>query len=162
MPAPEFLIQASGSWARMYADSHTVSTGVNYLHFAGLLLAGGAAVSADRATLLAAREDTAGRATYLPRLAAVHGLVIGGLGLMMLSGLLMFLADLETFWDLRVFWIKMVLVALLLTNGLIMRRAERLAASSPARAWIGLKATSMISVGLWFVIVLASTILANS
>jgi hypothetical protein len=156
MFVPELLLQATGSWARMYADSHTVSTGVTYLHFAGLLLAGGAAVSADRATLLAAREDKAGRLAYLPRLAAVHGLVIGGLGLMMVSGVLMFLAD------LRVFWIKMGLVALLLTNGLIMRRAERLAASSSARAWIALKATSVISVGLWFVIILASTILAGS
>jgi hypothetical protein len=162
MFVPELLLQATGSWARMYADSHTVSTGVTYLHFAGLLLAGGAAVSADRATLLAAREDKAGRLAYLPRLAAVHGLVIGGLGLMMVSGVLMFLADLETFWGLRVFWIKMGLVALLLTNGLIMRRAERLAASSSAGAWIALKATSVISVGLWFVIILASTILAGS
>ena len=162
MPAPEFLIHASGSWARLYADSHIVSTGMIYLHLAGLLLAGGAAVSADRATLQASREDDAARVAHLPRLASVHALVIGGLAIMMVSGVLMFLADVETFWNLRVFWIKMGLVVLLLANGLVMRRAERLASSSPARAWAGLKVTSVISVGMWFVIVLAGTILASS
>ena len=145
MSVPEFLLQASGSWARLYGDSHTISTGVTYLHFVGLLLAGGVALSADRATLQASREDDAGRVAYLPRLAAAHGLVIGGLVIMMVSGVLMFLADVETFWDLRVFWIKMGLIALLLTNGLMMRRAERLASLFRARAWAGLKASSVIS-----------------
>jgi len=162
MPAPEFLLHATGSWARFYGASHAVSTGVTYLHLAGLLLAGGVAVSSDRATLLAFREDEAARVAHLARLASVHGLVIGGLAIMMVSGLLMFLADVETFWSLRVFWIKMALVVLLLANGLMMRRAERLASSSPARAWAGLKATSVISVALWFAIVLAGTILASS
>ena len=43
-----------------------------------------------------------------------------------------------------------------------MRQAERLARTLPARAWRQLQATSIVSLVLWFAIVLASTILASS
>jgi hypothetical protein len=56
MAPPEFLLEAAQGWARVYADSQLMSTGVIYLHLAGLLLGGGAAVAADRETLKAARE----------------------------------------------------------------------------------------------------------
>jgi hypothetical protein len=78
------------------------------------------------------------------------------------SGVAMLLADLETFWDLQVFWVKMSLVVLLLANALVMRHAERLASAMPGPAWSQLRATSVVSLVLWFAIVLASTILAGS
>jgi hypothetical protein len=56
----------------------------------------------------------------------------------------------------------MSLVVLLLANGRVMQRAERLASTLPVSAWKQLKATSIISLALWFAIVLASTILASS
>jgi hypothetical protein len=74
----------------------------------------------------------------------------------------MLLADLETFWSAKAFWIKMSLVVLLLANGLLMRHAEQMAPSTPAKAWRQLKWTSVASLVLWFSIVLASTILASS
>lgn len=162
MPAPEFLMEATEGWARFYGTSKAFSIGIAFVHFSGLLLGGGAAVAADRETLKAAGEADPVRADHLQFLGTVHTIAITGLGLLFLSGAAMFLADLETFWDLKVFWVKMGLVALLLLNGFAMQRTERLAASAPATAWPRLKTTSIVSLGLWFAVVLASTILANS
>jgi hypothetical protein len=100
------------------------------------------------------------RADHLRFLGTVHSIAIIGLAMLAGSGLLMLLADLETFWASRAFWTKMTLVGLLLANGLMMRRAERLAAAEPDRAWTQLRWTSIGSLALWFAIVLASTILA--
>jgi hypothetical protein len=160
--APEFLVHAARGWATLYADSRPVSIGVTYIHLAGLLLGGGAAVAADRETLKAAREAEPLRADHLEFLGSVHAIAIAGLALLAASGAAMLLADLETFWTARSFWIKMGLVGLLLGNGLLMRQAERAARTSPASAWRRLQATSVVSLALWFAIVLAGVILANS
>jgi sterol desaturase/sphingolipid hydroxylase (fatty acid hydroxylase superfamily) len=162
MAPPEFLVDASQSWARLYADSKVVSTGVIYVHLAGLLLGGGAAVAADRESLKAAREPEPARADHLAFLGTVHGIAVTGLAMLAASGAAMFLADLDTFWSARAFWIKMSLVVLLLANGLLMRQAEQLAPTVPERAWRQLTATSIASLVLWFAILLASTILASS
>ena len=162
MAPPEFLLDASQGWARLYADSKLVSMAVMYVHFAGLLLGGGAAVAADRETLKASGEAEPVRADHLAFLGTVHGIAIAGLVLLALSGAAMFAADLETFWSTRVFWVKMSLVVLLLANGLLMRQAEQLARTLPARAWRQLTATSIASLVLWFAILLASTVLGNS
>jgi hypothetical protein len=160
--APEFLVHAAQGWAKLYADSKAVSIGVTYVHLAGLLLGGGAAVAADRETLRAAREPEPVRADHLAFLGTVHTIAIAGLALLAASGAAMLLADLETFWGARTFWMKMGLVGLLLANGLMMRQAERTARTTPARAWRQLQATAVVSLVLWFGILLASTILANS
>ena len=162
MAAPEFLVHVAEGWARLYADSRVLSTGVIFVHLAGLLLGGGAAVSADRATLRASRELEPARADHLAFLSTVHRAAIGGLAMLAVSGLAMLLADLESIWSTKTFWIKMGLVALLLANGLLVQRAERLARTLPARAWTQLKATAIASLVLWFAIVLAGTILASS
>ena len=124
MAAPEFLIQATQGWARLYGDSPMLSTGVRFVHLTGLLVAGGLALAADRATMLAAREDEAGRAAALRRLTGTHSVVLSGLVLLFASGAGLFLADVETYWDARVFWVKLTLIALLLANGLLMKQAE--------------------------------------
>jgi hypothetical protein len=160
--APDFLVHAAQGWAKLYADTKPVSTGIMYVHLSGLLLGGGAAVAADRETLKAAREADPVRADHLDFLGTVHGIAIAGLVMLALSGAAMLLADLETFWSARAFWIKMGLVALLLANGLVMRQAEHTARTLPVKAWRQLRATSVISLVLWFAILLASTILASS
>lgn len=157
--APQSLVDAFQGWAHLYSKTKAVSVAVTYVHFAGLLLGGGAAVAADRETLRAAREADPMRADHLRFLGSVHTIAIAGLLMLAGSGVLMLLADLETFWASKAFWTKMGLVALLLGNGLAMRRAEELAATAPARAWAQLKGTSIISLVLWFAIVLTSTIL---
>jgi hypothetical protein len=160
--APDLLVHATQGWAKLYADSKPISIGVTYMHLAGLLLGGGAAVAADRETLKAAQEAEPVRADHLVFLGTVHAIAIAGLAILFASGLAMLLADLETFWSARAFWIKMGLVAMLLVNGLVMRRAERAALALPEKAWRQLRATSIVSLVLWFTIVLASTILASS
>ena len=162
MPAPEFLTHATEGWARLYGTSKPLSMGITFVHFAGLLLGGGAAVAADRETLKAYGETEAVRADHLHFLGTVHGIAVAGLTMLFVSGAAMFLADLETFWDTKVFWIKMGLVALLLLNGLVLQQAERLANAAPAKAWPRLKTTSIVSLVLWFAVVLASTILKSS
>jgi hypothetical protein len=162
MAPPEFLVDLTRGWARVYADSALVSTGVVYVHLAGLLLGGGAAVAADRETLKAARESEPARADHLAFLGSVHTIAIAGLGMLAVSGTAMLLADLETFWSARVFWIKMSLVVLLLANGLLVRQGELLARTLPERAWTQLKETSIASLALWFSILLASTVLESS
>ena len=162
MAAPDVLVQATQGWARLYADSTLVSTGIIYFHLAGLLLGGGAAVAADRETLKAAREPESVRADHLAFLGTVHGIAITGLAMLAASGAAMFLADLDTFWSAKAFWVKMSLIVLMLANGLVMRQAEQLARTLPSKAWGQLKATSIVSLVLWFAILLASTILASS
>ena len=158
--APQSLVDAFQGWAHLYSKTKLVSMAVTYVHFAGLLLGGGAAVAADLETLRAAMEADPVRAEHLQFLGSVHVIALAGLGLLAGSGILMLLADIETFWASRAFWTKMTLVVLLLANGLIMRRAEHLAGTAPDRAWPHLKWSSIVSLVLWFAIVLASTILA--
>jgi hypothetical protein len=162
MAAPEFLVHATQGWARVYADSKALSTGVIFIHLAGLLLGGGVAITADLETLKASREPEAVRADHLVFLGTVHGIAITGLTVIALSGAAMLLADLETFCTARAFWIKMALVVVLLANGVLIQRAERLAETAPERGWARLKASAIASLVLWFAIVLAGTILANS
>ena len=162
MAAPEFLVHATEGWARLYADHKALSTGVLFVHLAGMLLGGGVAIAADRQTLKAAREPEPVRADHLSFLGTVHGITIAGLALIFLSGAAMLFADLETFWSAKAFWIKMGLVALLLTNGLLIQYAERLARRAPEPAWVRLRVTSITSLVLWFAVVLAGTILASS
>jgi hypothetical protein len=119
-------------------------------------------VAADRETLKAAREADPVRADHLAFLGTVHSIAIAGLAMLATSGVAMLLADLETYWSAKAFWIKMSLVLLLLANGLLVRQAERLARTLPAKAWRQLRWTSMASLVLWFAVVLASTILASS
>jgi Na+/H+-translocating membrane pyrophosphatase len=145
----------------VYADHTPISAGVMFVHLAGLLLGGGAAVAADRGTLRAAREPEPARADHLAFLGTVHGIAVTGLAMLAVSGVAMLLADLERFWTATAFWVKMSLVALLLANGLLMRLAERRARTRPAGGWRPLKATSIASLVLWLAILLASTILAS-
>jgi hypothetical protein len=162
MAAPEFLVHATQGWAKLYADSKPISTAITFVHLSGLLLGGGAAVAADRETLKAAREPEPVRADHLAFLGSVHAIAIAGLVMLFASGTAMVLADVETFWSGKALWIKLGLVAFLLGNGLLMQKAEKVARTLPDKAWRQLKAASVVSLALWFAIVLASTMLANS
>ena len=136
---------AIAGWAHLYNNNHVVNTGVTFAHFAGVLVGGGLALSADRAALS-------------PRAVAIdhrlHRWVLGALAVVFLSGVLMMLADLDTYLSSAVFWIKMTLVALLLVTGYARVRAE-------ARGGVWLRRISAVSAALWLVILLAGTMLTS-
>ena len=48
-PAASGLVER---WAHLYADSKALSAGIMFVHLAGVLVAGGFAIVADRASLL--------------------------------------------------------------------------------------------------------------
>jgi hypothetical protein len=150
---------ATETWASAYSAHVSLRVGVTFGHLAGLVAGGGLAVAADRNTLRLVDRSDADRAAHLDELHAIHRVVIAGLGLTFASGLLMVTADLQTMTGSAVFWTKMGLVGLLVVNGLYMRRAERAARTSPATAWPRLQRAATVSLGLWFLIVFAGTVL---
>jgi hypothetical protein len=165
MSAPAALVRLVQPWADVYSHSTAVSTAVTFLHIAALLFGGGIAIAADRGTLRSLRLEASMRGTHLDELGALHRVVLIGLSLSLFTGLLLLAADLDTFFGSWVFWTKMVLVAVLLTNGFLMTRAERAlrAAPSPDSShWQVLRRSAVMSLVLWFVITLAGVILVNA
>lgn len=164
MSLPESIVHLFQPWNDFYSHSKGAETVVQYLHIGGLLLAGGLAISADRGTLRAMREAIAERPTHLRDLATVHRWVITGLVVVVLSGLALVTADIETFFGSWLYWTKMALVVLLLINGLMMTRAEaglRLDPSESSPAWRALHRSAVRSLFLWFVIAAFGVALVN-
>src|SRR4051812_4539465 len=106
MSAPEALVKFFEPWAHAYGDSKVLPTIVVFVHIAALVLAGGYAITLDRFTLRAFRGDAAGRARQLDELTVSHRLVLSGLALSLVSGVLLFTADIETYWTSVVWWTK--------------------------------------------------------
>src|SRR6266571_2127746 len=132
MLASTTVSQLLAGWARLYG--HTpVSATVTYLHLVGILVGGGVAVAADRASLRLSPETLPDWRTELDRLAAVHRWVV--------------------------FWTKMGLVALLIGNGYARLRTEIALRQGSLAAWSWFRRTSTASLVLWFLVLLAGTLL---
>lgn len=131
------LARLAEPWNSLYSDSKAVASAVLFLHLVPLLLAGGAAITADRATLRAARGTPEDRARQIRDLARVHTVVLGGLALSFVSGVLLFLSDVDEFLGSPVFWVKLALVGLLLLNGFMMTRTEKSLGAGGRRRRIG-------------------------
>lgn len=151
-------------WADFYNASKVAQTAVTFGHFGGMMTAGGFALASDRSTLRAARGEDGERIRHLRELSAIHPLVVAALVITAVSGLLMFAADLESLAVSAIFWAKMGLIALLLFNGYTMVRTERRLQLNPVdtRQWNRLRTASLLSLGLWFAVVLAGSILPNA
>lgn len=165
------LSHAMKPWESLYSDSRAVSSAVTFVHLAGLMFAGGLAVTSDRATFRAFRGTDEDRRRLLVDLGNAHRWVLGGLAVIAASGVLQFLSDVKTFATSPTYWIKMGLVILLLANGAVLQRTERklraegLLADSDApinRHWRRLRFTAATSMVLWTAIVLAGVILLQS
>jgi uncharacterized membrane protein len=156
----EGLTALVAPWASFYSDHAIVRTGVTFVHVGGLLTSGGLALASDRAVLRATEAD---RPLRLADLGTTHRTVVVGLGLVMLSGALLLLADLETYLTSWVFWTKMGLVLLLLGNGLMLLKAEQALERSPEwdGGWARLRRRALASVSLWLLITLIGTALVN-
>ena len=150
-------------WATLYNDHTWIQTTLLYMHLAGMFLGGGFAIATDRDTFIAVRNARlSGQIRHLGRLQTIHKPVMFGLVLALGSGFLLFAADLKHYGGSGVFWVKMALLAALLTNGYVLKRTEvALNAGQPdsPRLWRRLWKISWSSLVLWLAVILAGTLL---
>ena len=150
-------------WNSLYSDSKAVATAVMFFHLVPLLIAGGAALTADRATIRASRASLEDRGRQLGELARTHLIVLVGLALSFFSGVLLFLSDVDEFLGSPWFWAKLGVVGLLLVNGFVMTRTERALANGGDQAalWSRLRTISVLSLTLWIATTLVGVALTN-
>lgn len=146
-------------WAHLYSDSKALSAAVVFVHLSGILVAGGFAVVTDRASLGLARDRGPDVARELERLHSVHVFVLGGLAITAASGVAMLLSDLHTYLTSLLFWTKMSLIIVLLANGWLRLQAEHALDNGLETAWRRFRLTSLASLVLWFLILLAGAFL---
>jgi hypothetical protein len=160
MPTLETLARLTAPWNHLYSNSKFVSTTVTTVHVVALLVAGGLAIAADRATLRADAEDAHRVARDI---GTAHRPVLIALAILFVSGTLLAAADVETFATSPVFWVKLGLVALLLANGAGVVRAERAweRANSPIN-WVRMRRHAIVSLALWLATTVAGTVLVNA
>ena len=151
-------------WNDLFSHSKLVAGGVVGIHIMSLVLGGGLAIAADRMTLRVRAGDAAARLAQLGEVRAVHTLVLIGVVLLFVSGVLLAAADVETFLPSPIFWLKLALSALLVVNGALLTRAERVVESPTVEdsAWSRVRLLSMSSVFLWIATAVVGIVLSNS
>jgi hypothetical protein len=165
MAIVETLEAALKPWADFYGHNKSIQAGVEFLHVGGLLVGGGFAIASDRAALRALKAPIEHQKHVLQEFTTIHKPVIIALTLSVISGLTMLASDIGTFLVSPVFWTKMALVLLLLTNGYLIKRADERLNADPSpgnRAWKQFKFSSIASITLWLCTTLAGVILLNS
>lgn len=150
-------------WQALFSGSKPVEIGVTSVHLLAVLIGGGLAISADRATLRALRGQPLDPTRVIEDLHQTHRPVLIALVALFISGLALATADVETFSHSVVFLVKMSLVTLLLVNGIFLHRAEQSLRRAPTvSCWRRLKLVSWISLTLWMCIVVAGVTLVNA
>jgi hypothetical protein len=154
-------------WQKLYAHSTVVATLVLFGHVAGLLVAGALTLSAETSALRLDPSDDGAVRRYIRNATPIRRSIALALAIAMLSGVLLFLTDLEAFAVSTVFWTKMGLVALLLTNGAVASRLDaRVVAGDGASAaaeglWRRRRASARATAVLWLALVLSGSALAS-
>ncbi len=149
-------------WAHLYADSKALSAGIMFVHLAGVLVAGGLAIAADRVSLQLPAEAGEHLAREIERLKSVHSWVMAGLALTVATGVLQLFSDLHTYLTAWLFWTKMGLIALLLLNGWVRLQAEQaIEAGTVVPHLARFRRTSVASLALWFAVLLAGAFLTT-
>jgi uncharacterized membrane protein len=173
----ESLAALAQPWADLYASNTTLSTAVIAVHILGMFVGGGMAIGADRSILRAAPGSAEAVRAVVADLSSIHSVIIGALVVTFASGAALFASDVATFSVAKVYWVKMAFVALLLVNGVRMRRAERavlhplanipihtteMPVVFPKREWNTVRSSALVSVALWLSIVLLGVVLTNN
>ena len=158
---PSFLPHLVSWWAAFYSGSAVMRTLVSFVHIAGLVGGGGAAVAADRATLKATRKGLAVTRSQIDSIHNTHRIVLVGLACVIASGVLLFAADVDTYAASRLFWLKMGMVALLMINGAVLVRVGRGRPSPDEGTRRTMRWTAGISLALWLLTTLAGAGLPN-
>ncbi len=148
------LSQSLAGWSSYYGNHQALSVTIRYVHFAALLVGGGTAIALDRQVLRLHRAAPGVRDATFTMLNAAHAVVIVSLVLIVMSGLLMAAADVDTYVASATFWTKMGLVALLIVNGAVLARAGRGGAAIASRRRLAI--ASGLSIALWLIIVYVS------
>ena len=158
---PVFLSHAVVWWAAFYSGSAVMRTLVSFVHVAGLVGGGGAAISADRATLRATRRGLPVTREQIDHIHHTHRIVILGLASVIVSGVLLFAADVDTYAPSKLFWLKMVMVAALMINGAFLVRLGHGGQSPDAAMRRKMRWTAGLSLALWFLTTLVGAGLPN-
>ena len=155
-------------WNHLFSHSKIVAGSVTGAHILSLMFGGGFAIGADRLTLRVDPSDTTAVATQLRDVRDIHAPVLTALFVSAVTGVGLALADVNTFLPSVYVWIKLSLVALLLTNGAVLRSTERRLASDAARgavvtadSWSRMRVLAWSSVLLWTATAIAGIVLSN-
>lgn len=154
--------EAVDTWASMYSNSAALRSAIAFAHTGGLLFGGGPAIASDLAVLRALWRGSEATALELERLNRVHRLIIGSLGIVVTSGVLLTLADFDAFIRTPAFWIKMVLVIALFLNGAVMVSRSARASAGDSRSLRRLRTVALASIALWCLTTLMGTVLPNA
>ncbi|MEO8480887.1 MAG: hypothetical protein ABI634_01685 [Acidobacteriota bacterium] len=154
------LTHLASSWASVYSNSAATRTAIGFAHVGGLVVSGGTALSADRAVLRASKAGQAIRERQAAEFAITHRVVVATLAIVVASGALLMLSDLDTYLVSKTFWIKMAAIAVLSVNGVVMvaigRRIER-----GHDGWMALRAAAITSMTFWLLTTLLGSALPN-
>ena len=161
------LTQLFAPWNELYANSKVIESLVTSLHLVAMMIGGGIAIAADRDTLRATRTSTGIGPDTLERLRGTHRPVLIALTVLLLTGLALATADVETFSKSPAFLIKLSIVALLVINGAVLVTTERqLGTGAPLEAVPRLRRrlrlTARLSLALWVGTVIAGAVLVNA
>jgi hypothetical protein len=91
------LRDTAADWGSYYSNHAVVRTLVTFAHVGGLVAGGGEAIVADRGILSAFRYNRLERASRLVEIRKTHAVVLAGLAAVIISGLLLLAADLDTY-----------------------------------------------------------------
>jgi uncharacterized membrane protein len=159
MPALREIVDV---WASFYASSPATRSAVTFTHIGALVVGGGSAIAADLGTVRALRRDAPTLRAELKRLHTTHRLVTTSLGLVVLSGILLVLADLDAYVASMAFWIKMSLFAVLVVNGAMVVSASAPTREDSPRNRARLRLAALASLALWLATTLLGTVVPNA
>jgi uncharacterized membrane protein len=155
------LTHVVDAWSSLYSGSWAIRSSVNFAHIGALVGAGGCAIASDRATLIASRQSREDRVRHLAALHAVHRTIVAGLVVVVISGVLLMLADLDSYLHATVFWLKLGGVVALTINGARLVNTGRRASANDDAAWAALRGAAVASLVLWFTTTLLGAVLPN-
>lgn len=161
-------VELAAPWKDTYDNSTQLATSVIALHLTALLVGGGLAIAADRATLRVPDVSAEERQRQVAELGSVHRPVLAALTILFVTGIALTAADLETYIASPVYWVKFGFIVLLLANGLVMSRTERalgggttLPAPRAESLWRRMRWSAWASIALWVTTLVLGTALVN-
>ena len=158
MSLPVAVTTIATSWSAYYSDHQLVSVFIRYLHIAATVVGGGKAIALDRQIVAARRADGDTRRSALRQLRGSHRIVVPALTIVLVTGLLMTAADLDTFLGSTLYWVKIAFVAALAVNGAVLLAAETAAERGEGgSSWKRLATVSVASMTLWLITLFVGT-----